>query len=77
MVEFDKLIQSLTQPFTKRRLKVASLEPDDFPVSADGSKLVKSDGKPVAVAKDTATAVEIADRLNEDAQRKEEDKWSA
>jgi len=53
------------------------LQPDDFPLTADGNKLAKPDGKPIAVAKDKATAAEIAERLNEDEQRKEEDKWSA
>ena len=53
------------------------LGPDDFPLTADGVKLLKPDGEPIAVAKNTATATEITDRLNEDEQRKEEDKWSA
>jgi len=55
----------------------AVLGPDDFLLTADGAKLSKPDGKPIAVAKDTATATEIVDRLNADEQRNEEDKWSA
>ena len=64
--------------FTKRRAKNKTvLAPDDFPLAADGSRLVNSDGDSVALAKDRATAVDLAERLNEDADRKEEDKWSA
>ncbi|WP_425991583.1 hypothetical protein [Afipia sp. DC4300-2b1] len=54
-----------------------TLKPDDFPVSADGEKLVAADGTPLAKAKTPAIAEEIADRLNEDDNRKEEDRWSA
>lgn len=53
------------------------LHPDDFPVTAKGVTLSNPDGKPIAVASDTATAAEIAERLNADEDRKEEDKWSA
>jgi len=57
--------------------KDSVLGPDDFPLTADGVKLSKPSGEPIAVAKNTATATEIADRLNDDEQRNEEDKWSA
>ncbi len=53
------------------------LKPDDFPVEAQGAELVTADGKPIAKAKTPAVAEDIADRLNEDDYRKEQDKWSA
>ena len=53
------------------------LEPNDFPVRVEGNEIKKQDGTPVAKAKDPATAAEVADRLNTDEARNEEDKWSA
>lgn len=53
------------------------LKPDDFPVEVEGEELVTADGKPSAKAKTPAISEDIADRLNEDDQRKEEDRWSA
>lgn len=53
------------------------LKPEDFPVQVEGAKLVTAEGKPIAKAKTPSVAEEIADRLNEDDMRKEEDKWSA
>ena len=53
------------------------LKPDDFPVEFEGEELVTADGKPIAKAKTPAIAEDIADRLNEDDQRKEQDRWSA
>lgn len=53
------------------------LEPDDFPVEVEGEELVTADGKPIAKAKTPAIAEDIADRLNEDDYRKEQDRWSA
>jgi len=38
---------------------------------------VTADGKPIAKAKTPAIAEDIADRLNEDDYRKEQDRWSA
>jgi hypothetical protein len=52
------------------------LKPNDFPVSAQEKQLITNDGKPVADAKSKPLAQDIADRLNEDAARKEEDRWS-
>jgi len=48
------------------------LKPDDFPVEVEDEEL-----KPIAKAKTPAIAEDIADRLNEDDCRKEEDRWSA
>jgi hypothetical protein len=53
------------------------LKPDDFPLDVEGDKIKKQDGKPVARAEDPAVAADVADRLNEDESRREEDKWSA
>jgi hypothetical protein len=43
----------------------------------DGTKIKKQDGTPIAETQDPAVAEDIADRLNEDDARREEDKWSA
>ena len=53
------------------------LKPDDFPIEVEGEKLVTADGKPIAKAKTPAIAEDIAERLNEDDYRKEQDGWSA
>jgi hypothetical protein len=53
------------------------LKPDDFPVEVEGEELVTADGKPIAKAKTPAIAEDIADRLNEDDYRKEQDRSSA
>lgn len=52
-------------------------EPDDFPVTAEGQKIKKQDGEPIATTEDPETAVELAERLNDDEARREEDKRSA
>jgi hypothetical protein len=53
------------------------LEPDDFPVQADGDKVKRQDGTPIAETEGSTIAQDIAGRLNEDEARREEDKWSA
>jgi hypothetical protein len=53
------------------------LQPEDFPVDAEGQKVKKQDGTPIADAESPPVAAEIAERLNEDEARREEDKWSA
>jgi hypothetical protein len=53
------------------------LKPADFPVAADGKQITKQDGTPIALTPDPAVAQDIAERLNEDDARREEDKWSA
>jgi hypothetical protein len=57
--------------------KQKPLKPDDFPVEVEGDKLVTADGKPIGKAETPAIAEDVADRLNEDDLRKEQDKWSA
>ena len=54
-----------------------ALESNDFPVNADGKKIKKQDGTPIASTDDPAVAEDVADRLNDDEARREEDKWSA
>jgi hypothetical protein len=53
------------------------LKPDDFPVNAEGKKIKKQDGTPIATTDDPTVAADVAERLNEDEARREEDKWSA
>jgi len=53
------------------------LEPDDFPVQVERTELKTQDGEKIAEAKTKALAENIAQRLNEQAQREEEDRWSA
>ena len=53
------------------------LKPDDFPLEVDEARVKCQDGKPVAQTKTNAMAQEIADRLNAEELRREEDKWSA
>ena len=54
-----------------------ALKPEEFPVNADGKKIKKQDGTPIADAADPAVASDVAERLNDDEARREEDKWSA
>jgi hypothetical protein len=53
------------------------LKPEDFPVNSEGNKIKKQDGTPIAETTDPGVASDVADRLNEDEARREEDKWSA
>jgi hypothetical protein len=46
-------------------------------VQADGDKVKKQDGTPLAETEDPAIAEDVAERLNDDEARREEDKWSA
>jgi len=59
-------------PIAKKPLK-----PDDFPVNAEGKKIKKHDGRPIADTDDPAVAADVAERLNDDEARREEDNWSA
>ena len=55
----------------------APLKPDDFPVHSDKSRIMTTNGQPIAMAKDETTADEVAKRLNADEDRRDEDRWSA
>ncbi len=52
------------------------LEPRDFPIGTDHTRITKSDGDQIADAENEATAEEIRDRLNSDQAREEEDRWA-
>jgi hypothetical protein len=52
------------------------LEPKDFPIHAKDKKIIKSDGEPIADAKNEQVAQDISDRLNADHDREEEDRWA-
>ena len=64
-------------PKDKKPKDKKPLAPDDFPVSAHGKTIRKQDGTPVADTDDPAVATDVAERLNDDEARREEDKWSA
>ena len=54
-----------------------TLKPDDFPVQTSRKQIVKSDGKTIAEARTKKTAEDVAERLNAEEDRREEDRWSA
>jgi hypothetical protein len=56
--------------------KQKPLTPDDFPVHTHKSEIVTNTGKPVAGARDEETAEDVADRLNSDHAREEDDRWA-
>ncbi len=58
-------------------VKKTPLKPSDFPVEADDKTIIDHSGKPIADACDRETANDIAERLNSDEARNEEDRWSA
>jgi hypothetical protein len=53
-----------------------SLKPGDLPLHVEGDMIKKQDGKPVAKTEDPAVAADMADRLNEDEDRRKEDNVS-
>ena len=53
------------------------LKPQDFPVHANQKQIVKNDGKAIAEARTEKTAEDVAERLNAEEDRREEDRWSA
>jgi len=53
------------------------LKPQDFPVRTKQKKIVKNDGGTIAEAPNEKTADEVAERLNAEEHRREEDRWSA
>jgi hypothetical protein len=56
--------------------KEKPLKPEDFPVHTKQNAIVADTGKPVAGARDAVTAEDIADRLNSEHAREEEDRWA-
>ena len=53
------------------------LNSSDFPVQVERDKIKRQDGTPVAEAEEDTNAADVAERLNDDEARREEDKWSA
>jgi hypothetical protein len=53
------------------------LKPEDFPVHTNQKQIVKNDGKTIAEARTKKTAEDVAERLNAEEGRREEDRWSA
>jgi hypothetical protein len=54
--------------------KTKPLKPEDFPVRSNQGEIVTDTGKPVAGARDEETAEDIANRLNSDHDRAEQDR---
>jgi hypothetical protein len=52
------------------------LMPDDFPLHTEQKKIVKPDGKDIAEASNPKIAEEVAERLNADEDRREQDRWA-
>jgi gamma-glutamyl phosphate reductase len=52
------------------------LKPDDFPIHTEQKKIVKPDGKDIAEARNPKIAEEVAERLNAEEDRREEDRWA-
>ena len=53
------------------------LKPEDFPVHTNQKQIVENDGRAIAEARTKKTAEDVADRLNAEECRREEDRWSA
>jgi hypothetical protein len=53
-----------------------ALKPADFPIETDEAKLKTQTGKTVGSAASKELAENVADRLNEQAQKEEEDRWA-
>jgi hypothetical protein len=53
------------------------LDDDAFPVKVDRKKIKTRKDEPVATAENEETAKDVAERLNDDAWRRQEDNWSA
>jgi len=53
------------------------LKPEDFPVHTNQTEVVKNDGKTIAEARTKKIAEDVAERLNAEEDRREEDRWSA
>jgi hypothetical protein len=66
-------------PWQLRRVAMADkeqLKPDDFPVHTKQKKIVKPDGENIAEASTSKIAEEVAERLNAEEDRREEDRWA-
>jgi hypothetical protein len=54
-----------------------SFDPDNFPLMVKGSQVLTRKGATLLTAESEADAIEIARRLNENEDRREEGRWSA
>jgi hypothetical protein len=61
----------------RRTMRHAKHNTRRFNRNIEGDAIKKQDGEPVVRAEDPAVASDVAERLNEDEDRREEDKWSA
>jgi hypothetical protein len=52
------------------------LKPDDFPLHTEQTKKVKPDGKDIAEAHTPKIAEEVAEQLNAEEDRREQDRWA-
>jgi hypothetical protein len=52
------------------------LKPDDFPLHTEQRKIVKPDGEDIAEASTPKIAEEVAERLNAEEDRREQDRWA-
>jgi hypothetical protein len=69
--------RSLGQEDSAMTDESTKLDADDFPIETDRQTLKTHEGEPIAQAKSKKLADEIAQRLNEQAYREQEDCWSA
>jgi hypothetical protein len=53
------------------------LKPADFPLRVEKENIVTGDGQPIAEVCDKKTAEDLAERLNQNENQREEDRWSA
>ena len=52
------------------------LKPDDFPVHTESKTIVKPDGEDIAEAGTAKIAEDVAERLNAEEDRREQDRWA-
>jgi hypothetical protein len=78
VAESQRSLKSRTGTFSEAMsTSKKPLEPDDFTVTAEGQKIKKQDGEPIATTEDHETAADLAQRITDDEARRDEDKWSA
>jgi hypothetical protein len=53
------------------------LRHDDFPLRADGNRLLRQDGSELGQVASAALAKDLANRLNHDEDKRREENWSA
>ena len=62
---------------TKTKPSETVLPPNDFPLRTNGEKIMRKDGSLLATVTSADIAKEIANRLNRDQDKRNEDTWSA